>query len=89
MLPSPSAADVLDRDFLDLRARLLDLAAGLDRIERGGGSVDQDRRMVNLRKALGILAGSRENRAEAIQLVFSLPYPSQWRSQFEASGPDA
>ena len=89
MPPSPSAADVLDRDFLDLRTRLLDLAAGLDRIERGGGSVDDDRRMIDLRKALSVLAGSGENRAEAIQLVFSLPYQPQWRSRFEASGPDA
>ena len=83
-----SAADILDRDFLELRTRLLDLAAGLDRIERGEGSVQDDRRMVDIRKAIAILADSGEDRAEAIQLVFSLPYHPQWQSRFVPPGSD-
>ncbi|MFV2066823.1 MAG: hypothetical protein ACC645_07550 [Pirellulales bacterium] len=86
MSPRHSAVDILDRDFLDLRTRLLDLAAGLDRVERGEGSVQDDRRMANIRKAIAILADSGEDRAEALQLVFSLPYHPQWQSRFVAPG---
>ena len=86
MSQSRSAIDVLDRDFLELRTRLLDLAAGLDRIERGEGSVQDDGRMVNIQKALAILADSGADRAEALQLIFSLPYHPQWQSRFVASG---
>lgn len=85
MSHSASAASILDRDFLELRARLLDLAAGLDRIERAEGSVQDDPRMAGIRKALEILLGSGTDRAEEMQMVFSLPYDPQWRDRFAAS----
>ena len=39
LTPLP-AAQALDAYFLDARSRLLDLAAMLDRIDRGGGMKD-------------------------------------------------
>ena len=78
-----AAADVLEREFLDVRAKLVQLAASLDRIERGAGSAsDSDPRMKQIRQALDVLRSEDANRAERIQLTFSLPYKSDWRDRF-------
>jgi spore maturation protein CgeB len=75
-----TAADVLDQNFLEIRCRLLDLAASLDRIDRTGsaGSLDRDERMVQIRGALALLATPGPDRAERIQLLFSDPYDPRW-----------
>jgi hypothetical protein len=76
------AADVLDREFLSLRAELLQLAASLDRIQRAAGSADlRDPRLNQIRQALDILGRGELNRAEQIQRAFSLPYQSDWRER--------
>jgi hypothetical protein len=68
----PSAADVLDRDFLSMRCRLIELAAALDRIDRGDGSATGDPRLAQIRRSLEILAGLSPGRAERVQMEFSL-----------------
>lgn len=75
------AAEVFEREFLVLRGRLLDVAATLDRLDRAGGPPPQDPRTEQLRRSLEVLAsaGPRSDRAEQIQLIFSLPYDPQWR----------
>lgn len=75
MTPLPAAA-VLDQFFLDARARLLDLAAVFDRLDRGGGSADP--RAARLREALKILASDAPGRAEQVQQLFSLAYDPAW-----------
>ena len=40
-----TTAKVLDREFLGIRCRLIELAAALDRIARAGGTVIDDPRM--------------------------------------------
>jgi len=79
MASLPSARQALERDFLDMRARLIDLAAALDRIGRAGGSAEGDPRMDQMRRALEILGRESNDRAEQIQLLFSLPYEPDWR----------
>jgi hypothetical protein len=80
-MSSPTEARaVLDREFLDMRARLIDLAAALDRIDRATGSVGDDSRIVNVERALEILRDERDNRAEQIQLLFSRPYEPGWKT---------
>ena len=78
----PTASDVLEREFLAARARILILAATFDRIDRADGTVDDDPRSVQLREALSLLLGPNNNRAEAVQLLFSRPYDEAWREQF-------
>ncbi|MFM7112727.1 MAG: hypothetical protein ACKO26_16435 [Planctomycetota bacterium] len=73
--PMP-AAKVLEQSFLEIRCRLLDLAALLDRVERGGGA-SNDTRMKQVMEGLSILAG-KHDRAEKIQELFSLPYDASW-----------
>jgi hypothetical protein len=72
----------LDREYLSVRARLLDLAAALDRIDRAEGSTVADPRTEKIRRGLGILAGDAYDRTEQIQLVFSLPYKEDWRKEY-------
>ncbi|REK19076.1 MAG: hypothetical protein DWQ37_02635 [Planctomycetota bacterium] len=82
-MPIPlDAPEVLDREFLEIRARLLQVAASLDRIERAEGAVDDDPRLMKIRQALEILAGGDEQRAEKIQLLFSRPYEANWLATF-------
>jgi hypothetical protein len=82
MSMTTDAKEVLDRDFLTIRSRLIDLAAALDRVERGEGSVEADPRMARIRKALAILAGPGADRTGRVQMAFSLPYHENWRQQF-------
>jgi len=77
-----SAADLLDRDFLSLRHRVLDIAAGLDRLDRVQDSeeIACDARVKQLHEAFAVLSDSKACRAERIQLIFSDPYDAGWRS---------
>jgi hypothetical protein len=81
MSTTPSTSAALDRDFLALRARLVDLAAGLDRIDRESASSKDDPRWRQLRRAVDVLASSEPNRAERMQMHFSLPYDPAWREK--------
>ncbi|HKI37485.1 MAG TPA: hypothetical protein VKA46_36860 [Gemmataceae bacterium] len=81
MTPTPLAANkALDSYFLDARARLLDLAAVLDRISRGTGAagVADDPRLAKIRQALEVLGDESGGRAERIQKIFSLDYDAAW-----------
>ena len=77
------APDVLDREFLELRAELLQTAARLDRLDRASGSAANDPRMAAIQKAIAILAGAEQGRAEQIQLVFSRTYDAKWKTASE------
>jgi hypothetical protein len=78
----PKAAEVLSRDFLTMRCMLLELAGCLDRIERAEGAVADDPRMKKIAQALEVLADQQPNKAERIQLLFSLPYQENWAEAF-------
>ena len=78
-----SAPQILEREFLEIRAKLLELAAALDRLDRAEGSVRDDPRIQSIQRSIEVLARDKDERAEQIQLVFSLPYESDWRTQFE------
>ena len=77
-----SAIEYLDREFFEIRAELLKVAASLDRMDRGAGDVSSDPRMTKLMEALSILQQPSANRAELLQMLFSLGYDEQWRNKF-------
>jgi hypothetical protein len=79
LTPLP-ALKALDQFYLEARARLLDLAAILDRIHRGADapSVADDPRMARIREALDILSDPSGGRAERIQRLFSIDYDPNW-----------
>jgi hypothetical protein len=84
-MPIPlDAPEVLNREFPEIRARLLQLAAALDRMDRAAGTSEGDPRRQKIREALAILLGdSAPDRAERLQLLFSLPYDESWKQDFE------
>lgn len=79
MEPIP-ASKALDAYFLEARCKLLEVAAILDRIERGSGaeSVRDDRRLAQIRQAIAVLDDAGTARAEKIQQIFSLEYDPDW-----------
>jgi len=64
-----SKKELLDLQFIDARARLIDLAAFLDRLDRHDG--EGDMRLKYFREALPILQESRPDRAKAVLDKFS------------------
>jgi hypothetical protein len=84
MLQSRDAHDVLDRDFLETRGKILELAASLDRIDRAPERhrVHPDARMEQIRRSLESLLVPDAGRTETIQRVFSLEYDPRWRENF-------
>jgi hypothetical protein len=76
------AAELLNREFLEIRARLLQVAASLDRISRAQGTVASDPRLEKIGRALAVLQSSDPDRAEQIQLIFSRPYLENWPQDF-------
>ena len=81
MPSTPSAQAVLDREFLAVRAKMLEIAAALDRMDRGEGAPLSDPRLDQIRRGLAILTGQAGSRAEQIQMLFSLPYDHQWKTK--------
>jgi hypothetical protein len=83
MNQSRSAQQVLEAEILPLRAKLLELAAGLDRIERGNPPAATPETMATLRTAIETLLRPGGQRAERIQLLFSRAYDDRWRDVME------
>lgn len=84
-----SITQVLDQDYLAIRARILDLAAALDRLNLAHEPPHHppDRRLAEIRTALEALLEPDLGRAETIQRIFSLEYDPHWRTRFELSIP--
>lgn len=83
-MASPSdAAEILNRDFLEMRAKIIELAAMRDRIDRAEGSVRCDPRMEKILQAIRQLADDEPDRAEQVQRLFSNAYDERWQSAFE------
>ena len=78
-MPIPlTAPEVLAREFLEVRARILQIAASLDRLQRAEGDVTDDSRQQQLQRALALLQSAEPDRAEKIQLLFSRAYDENW-----------
>ena len=79
MTPLP-ALRVLDQFYLEARSKLLDLAAILDRLDRGEEATKAaaDSRVERIRQALLTLLEQGTGRAERVQRLFSLDYDPNW-----------
>ena len=77
-----SAREVMDREFLEIRAELLQLAAHFDRIERASGEIADDARVQKIRLALEALSSANvgPHRAEQLQLILSREYDPKWQA---------
>lgn len=81
MATSLSAVDMLDREFLQIRTHLIDVAAAFDRIDRGDGveAVRGEPRLKQLREAVAIVSECQLDRTLRIQQLFSDAYDEGWR----------
>ena len=80
-MTSLAADQALAAYFLEARSKILDLAAILDRVQRGDGATQTaaDPRLERIARALQILSADTGGKAEAVQRVFSLEYDSGWK----------
>ncbi|MEX2141039.1 MAG: hypothetical protein WD894_17370 [Pirellulales bacterium] len=80
------APELLNQEFLEIRARLLQVAAALDRLERAEGDVSRDKRRMDLDRAIRVLLESGSDRAAKLQMIFSLPYDRDWKTTLGMNG---
>ena len=61
---------MMGEQFLEMRWRVLSLAADMDRLQRSGW-IGSNADLERLRAALGIVASDEAGRAERVQMLFS------------------
>ncbi len=83
-----SAPEVFDQTFLLIRARILEVAATLDRIDRAESaeSVRSDPRFRQIQQGLEILLSDGFHRAAQIQEIFSDQYDPTWMKKYLTTG---
>ncbi len=74
-----SSREIMDREFLPTRAKILEIAAALDRVSRAEEGAPDDVRWSQLRAALELVLEHEDDRAEQVQLLFSRVYDENWR----------
>lgn len=86
-----NATTLLDQEYLEIREKILQLAASFDRIDRADGreEIDDDARWAKLRQAVDVLGTGGSGRAERVQMVFSLPYAKHWPEQLGVTLPNS
>lgn len=86
--PAPlTASEVLAREFLEIRCRILDIAAALDRLQRAPGAAG-DPRLERILAGLAIAQSTDPNRAEQVQMLFSRPYEGAWQETMKVRSPN-
>lgn len=80
-----NSQQILDREYLEIRGKILEVAAALDRLQRGEGDVSDDPRMALLADGIKVIAAEQSDaiRAEKIQLLFSREYDAKWQEEFQ------
>lgn len=78
-----NSPEILEAEFLPMRAKILEIAASLDRIERAEGDFTNLPQWKQIQSALQIVISQSENRAEQLQLHFSRTYDESWRDSME------
>ena len=81
-----TATAILDESFLEVRAKLLEVAATLDRIDRSSDdgqplTGNSTARRAKLDAAIRILLSEGPDRALRLQRLFSREYEAGWRDQ--------
>lgn len=74
--------DILSQEFLQTRAKVLELAAFYDRLAETGEGPADSRQIEMLHSACAILTDDQPNKAARVQLLFSRDYNPAWREEF-------
>ena len=70
---------ILDREYLEIRAKILELAASFDRLERSDGVIPEDERWQLIQQGIKTLLNDGTKKAEQIQMLFSLDFDENWK----------
>ena len=85
-----NSPEILDREFFEIRAKILEIAAAFDRLDRSIGEISHDARLKLIEEALNVLQQlDHEDRAEQVQLIFSREYNDHWQEEFGISSKGA
>ncbi len=76
---SQTASQILQNEFHSARAKIIELAAIFDRLDRAGGGLQGNPQFEKLLAGVELLMQSQPGRAEQIQLLMSRPYEPEWR----------
>ena len=80
-----SAEQIVVDEFMIARAKIVELAATLDRIERATGDVEDSKNMQLLVQGMHILCDDEVEKAKRVQLLMSRLYDPDWQSQMSIS----
>ncbi|MCC9655326.1 hypothetical protein [Rhodopirellula halodulae] len=75
-----TADEILDASYLEVRAKVLELAAVLDRLDRAPGGQDPSPRRDQLTHAIEMLLSKDSDRAAKVQHWFSREYDPDWKT---------
>jgi len=84
-LAERSAEQIVADEFMIARAKIVELAATLDRIERAAGDVEDSRNMQLLIQGMQILCDDEPEKAKRVQILMSRQYDPNWQSQMSIS----
>jgi hypothetical protein len=73
-----TAAQIIADEFLIARAKILELAATLDRLDRADGDIENSKQLVLLSQGMQILCDSEADKAKRVQLLMSRQYEPEW-----------
>ncbi|MFN3192507.1 MAG: hypothetical protein ACE361_18485 [Aureliella sp.] len=77
-----SAQQVLEQEFLQTRAKILELAAFFDRLQEAPKDEVNEEQLQLLKKGCEILTSDSQNKAAEVQLLFSQEYNENWRKDY-------
>lgn len=79
------ASKIIAEEFLIARSKILELAATLDRIERGSGDIESSAQMNLLMQGIHILTDEEVDKAKRVQLLMSRQYDPEWTTKLQVS----
>ena len=83
-----TAVHLIAEEFLIARAKILELAATLDRLDRADGDIENSKQLVMLTQGMQILCDSEPDKAKRVQLLMSRQYEPEWIEKMEVARRD-
>ena len=80
---SRTSSEILSQEFLQTRAKILEIAAFYDRLDADELTESDGEALRLLDGGCAILNDDEPNKAARVQLLFSREYNAQWRKQFD------
>lgn len=77
-----SAREVLEQEYLQVRSKILEVAAFFDRLSDADASNVEQTQLDLLEKGAQVLCDNELDKAARVQLLFSREYDASWREKF-------